>query len=107
MPADPSTDRLLAQVEATGWRTLDWSPDDRALLVLESISANESYLWVFDATTGQHTLLTPKGGAEPVSYGGGRFSRNGKGLYVTTDRDAEFHRLATWTSRRSSTLISR
>ena len=93
-PADPSTDRLLAQVEGSGWRAVDWSPDDRALLVLEFISANESHLWVFDATTGQHTLLTPKGGAEPVSYGGGRFSRNGKGLYVTTDRDAEFHRLA-------------
>jgi len=93
-PADPSTDRLLAQVEGSGWRALDWSPDDRALLVLEFISANESYLWVFDAATGQRTLLTPKGGAEPVSYGGGRFSRNGKGLYVTTDRDAEFHRLA-------------
>ena len=92
-PADPSTDRLLAQVEGSGWRALDWSPDDRALLVLEFISANESYLWVFDAATGQRTLLTPKGGAEPVSYGGGRFSRNGKGLYVTTDRDAEFHRL--------------
>src|SRR5207245_2342507 len=45
-------------------------------------------------TTGQHTLLTPKGGAEPVSYGGGRDSTNRKGLYVTTDRDAEFHRLA-------------
>ena len=93
-PADPSTDRLLAQVEGSGWRALDWSPDDRALLVLEFISANESYLWVFEVATGERTLLTPKGGAEPVSYGGGRFSRNGKGLYVTTDRDAEFHRLA-------------
>ncbi|TLY39432.1 MAG: S9 family peptidase [Nitrospirae bacterium] len=93
-PADPSTDRLLAQVEGSGWRAVDWSPNDRALLVLEFISANESHLWVFDAATGHRTLLTPKGGAEPVSYGGGRFSRNGKGLYVTTDRDAEFHRLA-------------
>src|SRR3989454_2927876 len=61
---------------------------------LEFISANESYLWLFDAATGQRTLLTPKGGAEPVSYGGGRFSRDRKGLYVTTDRDAEFHQLA-------------
>jgi len=93
-PADPSTDRLLAQVEGSGWRAVDWSPNDRALLVLEFISANESHLWVFDAATGHRTLLTPKGGAEPASYGGGRFSRNGKGLYVTTDRDAEFHRLA-------------
>jgi len=93
-PDDPRSDRLLAQLEGSGWRALDWSPDDRTLLVLEFISANESYLWLFDAATGQRTLLTPKGGAEPVSYGEGRFSRDGKGLYVTTDRDAEFHRLA-------------
>ena len=92
-PVDPSSDRLLAQLEGGGWRALDWSPDDRMLLVLEFISANESYLWVFDVATGQSTLLTPKSGAAPVSYGGGRFSRDGKGLYVTTDRDAEFHRL--------------
>src|SRR5207248_7979983 len=29
-----------------------------------------------------------------VSYGEARFSKDGKGIYVTTDRDSEFHRLA-------------
>ncbi len=31
---------------------------------------------------------------EKVSYGEGRFSKDGKGIYVTTDKDSEFHRLA-------------
>ncbi|TAL09127.1 MAG: S9 family peptidase [Nitrospirae bacterium] len=93
-PADPASDRLLARLDGSGWQTLDWSADDRRLLVLEFASINESALWLFDAATGEKTLLTPRGGPEPVSYGGGRFSKDGKGLYVTTDRDSEFHRLA-------------
>ncbi len=93
-PADPKSDRLLAQMEGSGWRALDWSPNDRTLLLLEFVSINESYLWLFHTATGEKTLLTPKGGAEPVAYGGGRFSKDGKGLYVTTDRDSEFPRLA-------------
>lgn len=93
-PADPTTDRALARLEGSGWRVLDWSPDDRSLLVLEFVSANESSLWLVDAGTGEKTLITPKGGADPVSYGSGRFSRDGKGLYVATDREGEFHRLA-------------
>jgi dipeptidyl aminopeptidase/acylaminoacyl peptidase len=93
-PADPTSDRLLAKLEGSGWRALDWSPNDRTLLVLEFISINESHLWRFDAATGEKVLLTPRDGPEPVSYGGGRFSKDGKGLYVTTDRDSEFHRLA-------------
>jgi dipeptidyl aminopeptidase/acylaminoacyl peptidase len=93
-PRDPQSDRELLQVEGGGWGALDWSPDDKRVLVSERISANESYLWLVDATTGQKTLLTPKGGAEKVSYQGGEFTRDGKAIYVTTDKDSEFHRLA-------------
>ena len=93
-PANPTSDRVLAQLEGSGWQALDLSPDDRLLLVLEFVSINESYLWLFEVATGQKTLLTPKGSGEMVSYSGGKFSRDGKGLYVTTDREAEFHRLA-------------
>src|SRR5206468_12025799 len=71
-----------------------WSPDDARILVLEEISANESYLWLFDAATGTKTLLTPKGGPEKVAYGGGAFAADGRSVYVTTDRDSEFQRLA-------------
>jgi len=93
-PADAKSDHLLAQLQGGGWQALDWSPDNRRILVLEEISANESYLWIVDAASGEETLLTPKGGATKISYQGGRFSKDGKGIYVTTDKDSEFHRLA-------------
>src|SRR6185369_5728455 len=58
------------------------------------ISANQSYLWLVDTSSGEKTLLTPQQGKDKVQYGGARFSKDGKGLYVTTDRDSEFQRLA-------------
>ena len=93
-PRDRKSDHLLAQLDGGGWYPLDWSPDDRTILVQQGISANESYLWLVDAATGARRLLTPKGAGEAVAYGGGRFSADGKSLYVTTDRESEFHRLA-------------
>jgi len=93
-PANPKSDRLVAKLEGGGWEAIDWSPDGRKLLVNEEISANESYLWVMDAESGEKTLLTPKGGNEKIAYAGGRFAKDGKGIYTTTDKDSEFHRLA-------------
>lgn len=93
-PTNPQTDRLLAQVEGGGWGPLDWSPDDRQVLVLQSISANESYLWLMDAQTGTKTLLTPKEGKEPVAYENAVFAKDGKGIYLVSDRESEFQRLA-------------
>jgi len=93
-PSDPKSDRALAELQGGGWNALDFSPDDKKILVIEGLSANESYLWVMDSATGAKELLTPKGGAEKVSYEGGEFSKDGKGVYTTTDKDSEFHRLA-------------
>ncbi|HKW60951.1 MAG TPA: prolyl oligopeptidase family serine peptidase [Candidatus Acidoferrum sp.] len=93
-PADSKTDRLLTQLNGGGWQPEDWSPDDRKILLLEELSINESYLWLVDAATGQKTELTPHNTTEKVSYGEARFSKDGKGIYVTTDKDSEFHRLA-------------
>jgi dipeptidyl aminopeptidase/acylaminoacyl peptidase len=91
-PADPKSDRLLAQLQGGGWSPLDWSPDAQKVLANEGISANESYVWIIDASSGEKTLLTPKGDVK-ISYSGGRFSKDGKGVYVTTDKDSEFLRL--------------
>ncbi len=92
-PADPGTDRMVAKFDGGGWQALDWSPDGKALLVEDYISAEESYLYLVDAASGERRLLTPKGEAK-VHYGNGRFSREGKGIFVTTDRESEFQRLA-------------
>lgn len=92
-PRDPKSDRLLASLSGGGWSAADWSPDGRKILIIEGISANETYVWIFDASTGEKTLLTPKGGKEKIAYGGGKFSNDGKGIYLTADRDSEFQRL--------------
>jgi dipeptidyl aminopeptidase/acylaminoacyl peptidase len=93
-PEDPKSDHLLTQLNGGGWQPLDWSPDDKKILLLEERSINESYLWLVDAATGERTALTPVETKEKISYGEARFSKDGKGIYTTTDRDSEFHRLA-------------
>jgi len=92
-PADPKSDHLLTQLAGGGWEPLDWSPDDKRILLGEELSINESYLWLVDTTTGEKTPLTTRNTGEKVSYGEARFSKDGKGIYVTTDKDSEFHRL--------------
>jgi len=95
-PLDPKTDRMLAEVKGGGWAVLDWSPDDKQLLVLEEISINESYIWLFNSETGEKKEVTPRPteGAEKVSYSWAQFAKDGKGIFVTTDRESEFQRLA-------------
>ncbi len=93
-PADPKSDRRLAEVEGGGWFPTSWSPDGRQIAVLQEISVNEGYVWLMDATSGEKRRLTPGGGAERVAYGEARFAPDGKALYVTTDRGSEFQRLA-------------
>ena len=93
-PEDPKTNHMLAQMTGGGWGALDWSPDDKQILILEEISANETYIWLMDSATGEKTLLTPKGGAEKIAYASAKFSKDGKGIYLTTDKDSEFLRLA-------------
>ncbi|MGH7558238.1 MAG: S9 family peptidase [Gemmatimonadota bacterium] len=92
-PRDPTTDRIVVQLEGGGWFVSDWSPDDSALAVLEYVSINESYVWLVDVASGERTLVTPKGGLEKIAYGNVRFATDGRGLYVTTDRGSEFRRL--------------
>jgi dipeptidyl aminopeptidase/acylaminoacyl peptidase len=93
-PMDPKSDHLLTKLQGGGWQPLDWSPDDKQILLLEELSINESYLWLVDTVTGEKTALTPRDAKEKVSYGGAQFSKDGNGIYVTTDKESEFHRLA-------------
>ena len=93
-PRDPRSDRRLAELSGGGWQPLDWSPDDRQLLVSEYLSINESYLWLVDTATGARRALTPRSASDKAAYAGGAFSADGKGVYVATDKDSEFMRLA-------------
>jgi dipeptidyl aminopeptidase/acylaminoacyl peptidase len=89
---DAGSARMVAQVEGGGWSVSDWSPDGKQLLITNSISAAESYVWLVDVASGKKDLLTPKS-AEIVAYSNARFSKDGKNVYLTSDQDAEFQHL--------------
>lgn len=92
-PKTPASDKLLAQFTGGGWFVLDWSPDSKKLLVIELISANEAHYWLIDVGTGNKTALTDRN-ITGVANGEAKFTKDGKGIYYTTDKDNEFSRLA-------------
>lgn len=73
------------------WYTLDWSPDDRQLLVLRYVSVGESYPHILDLDSGELVPFRPS--IYPVSFGTARFSRDGRGVFYTSDEDSEFRHL--------------
>src|SRR6202163_27365 len=93
-PADPKSDHLLTQLKGGGWEPIDWSADDKTILLQEQISINETYLWLVNTATGEKIAITTRDAKEKISYGSARFSKDGKGIYVTTDQGSEFQRLA-------------
>lgn len=92
-PRDPKTNHMVAQLDGGGWSASGWSDDGKQLILDETLSINETYLWLLDLQTGQKKLLTPSKQAEKACYEGGRFSPDGKTIYTTTDRNSEFVRL--------------
>jgi dipeptidyl aminopeptidase/acylaminoacyl peptidase len=91
--SNPSSARMVAQMEGGGWNIDDWSPDGKQLLVSNFVSAAESYVWLLDVASGKKDLLTPKSGSETVAYGNAHFAKDGTGVYMTSDEGSEFQRL--------------
>src|SRR6202142_2552208 len=92
-PESGTFPRLALTGDASGaaWSVLDWSPDDSKLLVLKAISIGESYLYVVDLNSGQRREVDPA--AAKVGIAGAKFTRDGQGVYLISDRDSEFARL--------------
>ncbi len=91
-PRDPKSDRRVLELKGGGWAVEDWSVDDSAILLKEYVSVNESHLHAVEVARGVLAQLTPKSD-EKVAYGPSRFSRDGKGIFTTSDEDAEFQQL--------------
>jgi len=89
-PKSPDSDRLLTTLRGGGWRPVDWSPDARSILLIEYMSINDSRVWLMDAETGEARRLLPSEDGVLVAHGGAIFSKDGKGIYVTSDADSEF-----------------
>jgi dipeptidyl aminopeptidase/acylaminoacyl peptidase len=92
-PFEPKTDHLLAQSSGSYFKAYDWSPDDKHVVYCDFASNTASTLWLVDVASGSKVLLSPKAD-QPELYDYPQFSKDGKGIYVVTDHDSDFRRLA-------------
>jgi dipeptidyl aminopeptidase/acylaminoacyl peptidase len=83
--------RLAAGGDGADWSVLDWSADDRKLLLRKHVTAYEDYLYVFDLGTGQKREVEPSPAKGAISTA--KFSRDGTGVYFVSNRDGEYARL--------------
>jgi dipeptidyl aminopeptidase/acylaminoacyl peptidase len=96
-PLDPAKSRKVATLPGTGWGDFTFSFDDKRLAMIEFKSVNETSVWVMDIATGARRRVLPAEGAtaaKPIASFNLNFARDGKGLFLSTDRDGEFNRLA-------------
>ena len=94
-PLAPGKARKIATLPGTGWGEFSFSFDDRRLAMVEYKSITESYVWVMDLKTGERRRILPAPGSgttRTIASSELNFSRDGKGLFLATDRDGEFQR---------------
>jgi len=92
-PLNPSSDKLVLQLEGGGWNISDWSDDEQRVILNKGISVNEASIWLYDMASAKNTRLLPETD-ERVAYRGGTFTKDGKAIYFGTDKDNEYLRPA-------------
>jgi dipeptidyl aminopeptidase/acylaminoacyl peptidase len=79
--------------EVSGYHTVsDWAPDGSFLLVSRHRSNLDNDLYRLDLASGEATLLTPHEG--DARFYGACITPDGGSVYLATDRDGDFMRLA-------------
>jgi len=90
-PESGALPHLAVSGDSAAWYPLDWSPDDRKLLVLKYVSIAEGYLYVVDLYNGLKREVDPS--SDKVGITDAKFSRDGQGVYLVSNRDSEFGKL--------------
>ena len=90
-PANNVPPRLVFNGFQKNWSVQDWSPDDTKLLISNFVSANESHLFVMDVATAALTPVSEGDGVASVVQA--KFTADGRGVYLITNRDSEFQQL--------------
>ena len=79
--------------ETSGYHTVaDWAPDGSFLVVSRHYSNLDNDLYKLDLSSGEASLLTPHQG--DTRFSGARVTPSGNGLFLATDHDGDFMRLA-------------
>ncbi len=91
-PANPKTDRRVAEMKGGGWSFADFAPDSKKALVTQRLSVAEANLFEMDLATGILARLNPPGPA--ASYSDARYGTDGR-IYVIADAGSDVQRLGT------------
>ena len=92
-PKQPETSRVVAELPGTGWFGGSFDRTGNLILLTRYVSANESEVWIHNLDTGKRERVLPANNGAKSTYFAGRFSRDGKGIFVVSDRDGEFREL--------------
>lgn len=98
----PENSRLIIQKEGV-WAPLQWSPDDKKIVVMNYKAANESYLYVYDITNKTLTPVNKKN--QKIAYGLVVWAHQGKGLFYTSNDGTEFLTLQYYDFQQAKTSI--
>lgn len=88
---DPDSARMLVKGTGFYWRPGAWSSDDKKLLVMQIASAVDTRPYIVDVESREMSRIGPSD--QRAAYGAGKFSADGRSLYLTSDLDTEFSQL--------------
>ncbi|AZA99405.1 S9 family peptidase [Chryseobacterium joostei] len=92
-PLKPEETQSVLELKGGGWGINDISDDNKKLLITEYVSANDSYLYIYDLDTKKLEPITDRKEKGIVQLNAS-FGKNPDEIYYVTDRDNEFSRLA-------------
>ncbi|GAB5480459.1 MAG: S9 family peptidase [Parasphingorhabdus sp.] len=91
-PAKPDSAIMLVASSGGGWFPIDFSPDDKHLLVFNYVSVTDNQLHLIDIANGTSRKLTNS--SNPVAYNGLQFAPDGR-LWAASDDGSDVQRLGT------------
>lgn len=86
-----SDTKLILENKGGGWNIADWSQDESLMIVTNYTSINEVKAYLLDIASGKLEEINPTD--KQISYGNFKFSKDGKGIFFTSDEDTEFKTL--------------
>lgn len=92
-PLDSSSVKLVMTNKGGGWNVADWDKTDTKLLIDERRSISETMIHILDLENGETKKVLPEKDEHTV-YNAVAFHPTKNGIYLLTNKDHEFLRLA-------------
>ncbi len=93
-PLNPAARRVVAELPGPGWFGAEVSPDESQAAITRYTSATQSELWLINLASGERRRVLPaEGQTLRAAHFVSGWSRDGRHLYVVSDRASEFREM--------------